>query len=288
MRIAVLSDIHSNYIALKACIDTALSMGAHAFLFLGDYNGDLAHPHRTMEILYDLKERYPCYFIKGNKENYWISRRQDRNSRWREYDSTTGCLFYTWENLTPEDLDFFEGLPHHMNLSFPGLAPLTLCHGSPDRVNEDLLPGCANTRTVMERDPGSFLLCGHTHRQYAFRHQGKWLLNPGSVGMPLNSRGHARFMLLHGKKGGWEHTFLSPEYDVDAVIRELHTSGLYQKAPCWSRITEHLLRFGTPSHALPLRRAMELCRKTRGECVWPDILEECWEQAVREALGEEE
>ena len=34
--------------------------------FLGDYIGELAYPEKTMQILYDLNDRYECYFIKGN------------------------------------------------------------------------------------------------------------------------------------------------------------------------------------------------------------------------------
>lgn len=58
MKIAVLSDIHGNYIAFRKCIDYALSNGIDTFLFLGDYVGELAYPQKTMEIIYSLKERY--------------------------------------------------------------------------------------------------------------------------------------------------------------------------------------------------------------------------------------
>jgi hypothetical protein len=30
---------------------------------------------------------------------------------------------------------------------------------------------------------------------------------------------------------------------------------------------------------------MELCREETGKCVWPDIPEEFWEQAVNEMIG---
>lgn len=29
---------------------------------------------------------------------------------------------------------------------------------------------------------------------------------------------------------------------------------------------------------------MELCRQQRGSCVWPDIPESCWEQAMEEMI----
>ena len=71
MNIAVLSDIHGNYVALQAVIDYAINQGADTFVFLGDYVGELAYPQKTMEMLYSLREKYKCFFIRGNKEDYW-------------------------------------------------------------------------------------------------------------------------------------------------------------------------------------------------------------------------
>lgn len=284
MQIAVISDIHSNHIALKRCIDAALSQNVHTFLFLGDYNGELAFPRKTLEILYRLQESYPCYFIKGNKEEYWINYRKNGEKGWREYDSTTGCLFYTYHNLVSRDLDFFESLSHKMELSFPGLPPITLCHGSPNRINEKMRPDCPDTLALMEKNAHPYILFGHTHSQGVIRHGEKQALNPGSVGMPLGSGGgRAQFLILQGEHGRWTHLFQSLDYDVEAVIREMYASGLAEKAPCWCRITQHLLQYGVPSHSGPLIRAMELCKKSEGACHWPDIPEKYWQQALAEA-----
>ena len=78
MKIAALSDIHGNYIALQKCIDYALDKGVETFIFLGDYVGELAYPQKTMEIIYSLKEKYNCFFVKGNKEDYWLDYRAKR------------------------------------------------------------------------------------------------------------------------------------------------------------------------------------------------------------------
>ena len=67
MKIAVMSDIHGNYVALERCIEYALGEGVQAFVFLGDYVGELAYPKKTMDILKELKNHHLCYFVKGNK-----------------------------------------------------------------------------------------------------------------------------------------------------------------------------------------------------------------------------
>ena len=55
MEIAVLSDIHGNYVALERCLEYAFSQNIGTFIFLGDYIGELAYPGKTMQILYDFE-----------------------------------------------------------------------------------------------------------------------------------------------------------------------------------------------------------------------------------------
>lgn len=120
LNIAVLSDIHSNYVALRECMDYAIHTGIDTFIFLGDYLGDLAYPSKTMDILHSVREKYTCYFIRGNKEDYWINYEKESKG-WSEYSSTTGCLYYTYHNLTHKDLEFFKSLPIKEELEFAGL-----------------------------------------------------------------------------------------------------------------------------------------------------------------------
>ena len=285
MKIAVLSDIHGNYIALQKCVDYALSKAVDTFIFLGDYVGELAYPQKTMEIIYSLKEKYNCFFVKGNKEDYWINYQAAGEKGWNECDSTTGSLFYTYHNLTRKDLDFFSSLSHKAELEFEGLPPITICHGSPQRVNEKLLPNDDKTIAIMEENATKYILCGHSHIQGKIEHNGKVVLNAGAVGVSLYGNGKAQFLILESVQQEWKYEFVSLEYDVENVIENLHVSGLTQKVPAWCKVSEHLLRTGEISHGTVLAKAMELCRSELGECNWPNVPEKYWELAVREMIG---
>ena len=92
-------------------------------------------------------------------------------------------------------------------------------------------------------------------------------------------------MILHGVNGKWTENFISLDYDVDKVIRNLYDAQLNEHAPYCSMITEHLLHEGKVSHGKVLSRAMELCRKNSGNCIWPDIPEIYWKQAIDEIFG---
>lgn len=285
LKIAVLSDIHGNYVALQKCLDYAVNIGVDTFIFLGDYLGELAYPQKTMDILYSIKEKNTCFFIKGNKEDYWLNYEKEPNG-WHEYDSTTGSLYYTYQNLKPKDLQFFKSLSPKEELEFDGLPPITICHGSPRKVNEKLMPNNENTFQIIENNASNYILCGHTHIQGKIEHNGKIALNAGSVGVPMRSNGKAQFIILKGIKNMWDYEFISIEYNTEKVIADLHSSGLSKKAPYWCKVSEHLLRTGEISHGTVLAKAMAICKDNLGQCNWPNVPEECWEQAVREILPE--
>ena len=148
VKIAVLSDIHGNYMALQKCLEHAEAQNIDAYFFLGDYLGEFPYPQRTMKILYDMREKYQCFFIRGNKEDYWINRRKDINCDWKNGNHSVGAMIYCYENLTAKDIDFFETMPICESIQFDGAAPILLCHGKP--VN--------NRGNLLVQDYGAFAL----------------------------------------------------------------------------------------------------------------------------------
>lgn len=286
MELAVLSDIHGNYEAFRRCVEYVLERDIDTFLFLGDYLGEFPYPQKTMEILYSLNEKYKCFFIRGNKEDYWLSRRYDDDCVWKNGNSTVGAMKYCYANQTEKDIEFFKNLPICQKIILEGVAPIMACHGSPDRNNEKLLPNHEKTKSIIDQCPDRYIICGHTHVQNATEYGDKIVLNPGAVGVSLHSGGKAQFMILRQNMYEWEYEFISLDYDKAKVIKELHESGLHDIALYWSMVTRHLILTGEVSHGTVLFRAMELCREENSACDWYDVPEKYWEKAVEELLGQ--
>lgn len=285
MDIAVLADIHSNYTALERCIEHALTRNISTFFFLGDYIGELAYPERTMKVLYEINEKYKCYFIKGNKEDYWLKYHASGEKGWKDKNSASGSLLYSYKSLTYRDLNFFAQMQPVQEVNISKKTAVTLCHGSPNKINEKMLPNDDKTIEVINSIKTPIILCGHSHVQMKIVHNEKCVLNPGAVGVPLFSNGKTQFLILHENGGMWSEEFISLEYDIDRVINDIHEVKLDDHAPYWSMVTENILRGGNISHSKILSRAMEICREETGACVWPDIPERCWAQAVNELIG---
>lgn len=282
MKIAVLADIHSNYTALQACLEHAKEQGVDEFIFLGDYIGECGNPQKTMDIIYEVREKYPCYFVKGNKEDCWLGFVKDEGS-WLKYgDSITGTLLYQYERRREKEQRFFEGLPIAREIVIEGYPTIKICHGSPLHSNQSMRENDEETWKVMEGCDNDIILFGHTHRRRIIEHNGKKAYNPGSVGAPLESNGKAQYVILQAERGAWRMDYQDVEYDVEEAIGLMHQERLDKYAPCWCKITESLLRTGTISHGQVLRRAMELCYQETGACNWPDIPERFMQISLEE------
>lgn len=284
MELAVLSDIHGNYEAFCRCIEYALARNIDTFIFLGDYLGEFPYPQKTMEIIYSLNAKYNCFFIRGNKEDYWLSRRYDDDCVWKDGNATVGAMKYCYANLTEKDIDFFKSLPICQKIILEDAPPVMACHGSPARNNEKLLPKHEKTKTIVGGCPCRYILCGHTHIQNVSEYGEKIVLNPGAVGVSLYNGGKAQFMILRQNMHEWEHEFISLDYDKEKIIKAMHESGLYDIAPYWSKVTSHLILTGEVSHGTVLSRAMELCVEENGQCDWYDVPGKYWDKAVEELL----
>lgn len=284
MEIAVFSDIHGNYAAFERCIEYVSACNINTFIFLGDYLGEFSYPQKTMEMIYALKEKNTCFFVKGNKEDYWINRKYDNNCEWKDGNLTVGALQYCYDNQTERDIDFFQSLSISQEIKFDNSSTILACHGSPNRNNEKMLPDNDKTNQIIDECTCKYILCGHTHLQGVIKHGDKVVLNPGAIGVPLHSGGKAQFMILHQNMQEWTYEFISIDYDKEKTIKELQESGLEKAAPYWTQVTKHLILTGEVSHGTVLAKAMKLCEEETGKSNWCNIPDKYWEKAIAELL----
>lgn len=278
MKLAILSDIHGNLEALRACLEVCEREKADEYVFLGDYTGELPEPQLTLGILYELKCTKRCHFIRGNREEYVLAGLGKGHPEWNEFKSVVGTMQYNADRLTAKDLSFFESLPITMRLEYKGLPALRLCHGSPSKASRALAALNDEELSMIKED---IILFGHTHKVHDEVRGAKRMLNPGSVGIPLEGS-DAQIMFLDGINGKWHATFAAVNYDINKEISRLEESGLTNIAPYWTVVTISLLQGGSIGHSAVLNRAMDITRRETGRCDWPAIPEYAMERAARE------
>lgn len=282
MKVAVLSDIHSNYNAFQQCVNYALERNVTSFLFLGDYVSDCAYPQKTMNLLYYLKDNYKCSFIKGNREEYLLKHKNEKNDGWKIPSSATGSLLYTFENLSEEDFDFFNSLDISGHMSIQGFPDFWYCHGSMEDTRGDLRFGSKNANVTLESMTADILVCGHTHQQGVYEYKGKKIINVGSVGVPWFYQGHAQFAILHGNSDRWDIELIQLDYDKKQAVKELYESQLNKKANIWVKLVEETLLTGVDQSKECLKLALKKCEEKEGNAIWSKLSEKYWEEASKE------
>ena len=79
MKIGIISDIHSNIYAFKACTEYMEKQNCDEYFFLGDYISDTPYTRETMDYLYEFMENHTCYLLRGNREDTERSKRKEFN-----------------------------------------------------------------------------------------------------------------------------------------------------------------------------------------------------------------
>ena len=194
--LAVLYDIHGNLPALESVLAEVDDVGCDRFLLGGDYGTPSPWPRETLAMLRELPE---ATWIRGNGER-WLRERPEIPEVVEAYKEFDGVL-------TEKETDELYGLPEKAELD-----GILFVHGSPISDVESFAPQAEDDE---ERMLGGVhdrtIVFGHSHQQ--FRRpgpNGTYLVNPGSVGMPLDGD-------VRGAWATWDgdFEFRRTEYDVE-------------------------------------------------------------------------
>ncbi|MBI3368873.1 MAG: metallophosphoesterase family protein [Burkholderiales bacterium] len=244
MRIALLSDIHGNLLALEAVLADLRLQGADRVANLGD---NLSGPLLPRETAQCLMAQTDWIQLAGNHERQLLSLTPDRMG---PSDA------YARGQLGTAELEWLRTLP----ASARPAPDVLLCHGTPQSDLVYFLETVAHGRTrqagateVEDRlrdEAAALVACGHTHVPRAMRsRRGQCLVNPGSVGLQAYEDSHpephsvetgstdARYAIVERGAGGrWNVTLRSVPYDHGAMARIAEQHG----RPDWA----HALRTG--------------------------------------------
>jgi predicted phosphodiesterase len=196
----VLYDIHGNLPALERVLEDAERLGVDRWLLGGDYGTPSPWPLETLERLRQLPR---ATWIRGNGERWLREPPLDRPDVMESYEMFTGDL--------PDDVvEWLYGLPDEAVVD-----GTLFVHGSPLSDVESFAPEPqAGEERLLTGVRDRLVVFGHSHQQ--FRRpgpDGTKLLNPGSVGMPLDGDTRAAWATSDG-----EFVFRRTEYEVQRAV----------------------------------------------------------------------
>lgn len=171
MKIALISDLHANLVALEAVLTDIHSAQVDQIICLGDIAALGPQPCEVVAIVRSLG----CMSVQGNHDPFSHSL-----PILRELEE------WTLARLQPDATEFLRSLPLKVEVQMGDLKLLCV-HGSPRSFNDMILANTDEKRLDAFFCDQNFdvLVCGHTHVQFFRRLQGKSLVGVGSVGVPF-------------------------------------------------------------------------------------------------------
>lgn len=225
MKIAVISDVHGNLIALDAVLEDIKAQECEKIFALGDYA--MAGPQPCETVNWFLKRQFDKNFtmIQGNTD-LMIADYSDE--LFQNLKTKAPVMAEALKNdsflLNIIQKEFLKNLPIQLQIEEEGVKFL-LVHGSPRKNNEDILPDTPidKLEEMLINVDADVVLCGHTHLPCGFQTKSrKTVVNAGSVGRPFTAEPKSCYLIITVENGQcmFEHRFV--EYDKVSASQMLN------------------------------------------------------------------
>lgn len=210
MDIGVISDVHSNLVALEAVLDDMPPV--ESVICAGDVVGYNPWPGECV----DRVREEVAATVMGNHDRSVVDGTGYPGNRMAD----RGVAFAR-EQLSEEQLDWLAGLPAERR-AFGDRVKIV--HGHPDDPNHYTVPDEFSPALLGDED---LLVMGHTHIQHYERYDEGVVLNPGSVGQPRNGDPRAAYAVVDlDELAVATHRV---EYDVERVQQKIADVGLPER-----------------------------------------------------------
>jgi predicted phosphodiesterase len=234
MRLAIVSDIHGNCLALDAVLADLEAHPADQLLCLGDAIQGGPQPAESVARLRGLG----CPVVMGNADAWLLSGVETGGEdisaeRRRQLDAVRA---WSLAQLSGADQAFVAGFVPTVELRLEGGRTLLGFHGSPSSFDDLIFPHTPDEefRRMLAPYAGHLLCGGHTHMQQ-IRHLGaSFFFNPGSVGLAYRhdqpAEGFrcdpwAEYALLTSAGDRLALEFRRVPFDAEALIAVYRASG---------------------------------------------------------------
>lgn len=241
MRFAVLADIHGNLPALEAVLADAERQSVEGIIVAGDFL-DRPQPLEVSRVVQGLG----ACVIRGNREEYLLAyARRDAPDHWRTSKQWTGVRWLC-DRLDREAWDYIESLPQEGVFTADGVDAIRVVHGAPGSATGLVLPcgdpvamalyrqaellGLSYRRVSFDDAVAQVdepvLICAHSHIPWKQEQGSRLVVNPGSVGVPINGDARAQYAVLAWEAGRWEAEHRAVAYDLKQIRAAYDESGI--------------------------------------------------------------
>ena len=221
MRIAIISDIHGNFTALKAVLqDLEQQPPVDQLVVAGDLCLNGPCPRESLERVQSLG----CPVIQGNTDLEIVTQAPQKGEKKR---TTVG---WTREQIGADGIAYLDSLPFSHRISNSQGSDLLIVHANPLNLEDAIFPNSSEAALQLLLggvDSGvGALAFGHLHIAYTRHWRHLLLVDVGSCGLPRDEDHRAAYAILDWQDNGWRAEIRRVPYDVQEVVKQLKTSGI--------------------------------------------------------------
>ena len=230
-KIAIISDIHGNYTALKSVLNDLKKKNITRIYCLGDVMGKGTRPNECLDLLKDVEMVY------GNWEDFFNNKMYSNELAKKNYN-------FLNKQISVENKSRLKKLPLCIEIYISGRL-IRMFHATPnnawdnvleidriDNLYQQFLPTKNTTSNIAD-----VVIYAHTHMQNMMKLYNRTLINVGSVGnafdiirnddkdASINNTVNADYLIIEGNIDSKEYDdirfeFISLKYDVSLELKE--------------------------------------------------------------------
>jgi len=239
-KVAVISDIHGNAIALSEVISDIKNNSVDSIICLGDVATLGPAPKETLKMIQELN----CPCIVGNHEEALLA-----PEKAAEYsikgEMLANTIHWCLEQLEAADISFLKNFIPSISIPLSDEKRMICYHGSPKSTIDSIVSTTPDQMLDNFIDFDTFTnvaIGGHTHFQMLRTYKDTLIVNTGSVGCAFRNPSFippspsflpvAEYVIIEYNGKNISLEFKSIEYDIKKFVSMIHHSSIPLK-PWW-------------------------------------------------------
>jgi predicted phosphodiesterase len=234
MRLAVISDIHGDCLALDATLADLRQYKIDQMVCLGDAIQGGPQPAEVVARLRELA----CPVVMGNADAWLLTGEETGAEKIPTERMRKMSEIRAWSlaQLSESDKAFIRDFKPTVEIELSKTKRLICCHGSPTSFDDVILPTTPDDEVKRHFEPylGWWMTGGHTHLQQIRRFGNTFFFNPGSVGFSYTHQQDesgfradhwAEYAILTVENDSISLEFRKVPFDVQHLIAIYRASG---------------------------------------------------------------
>jgi predicted phosphodiesterase len=235
MKIAVISDLHANFEALKAVHAYINAWKPSHVIVAGDIVNRGPRPLECLDFILEQKYTHGWRLLRGNHEDYVISWAITNNWHHGPAADVHQASCWTYQKLN-RDVTELQAMPFQQSLWGPDGREVRFTHASMLGNRDGVYPETGSSSIIGKiigdsHHPIPALFCvGHTHRPLIRQLKNVLVVNAGSSGLPFDSKWRPSYAQLTWNQDNWSAKIVRVDYDITKAVKDFDKTGYLRDA----------------------------------------------------------